>query len=473
MNTAVILDHFRTHGAPLTLSKTGVVAWDDAEFHRAAHAADPERYLLLALVPGVHESQRARALLQTLVSSRAELPESTRVILDKATRALLFGLSPARVITVLLAARRRRANHKHVTRATLAFILDHPDAELLVAARRPALRDCFEHALGKNTARGCLRTITDGDLDLPELRRKLLRFSADPAVAVERVRQLYAPGTYGAPMLTEPIAPLEPVRAREPIVTVTNRGDIAATLVHLYRGGSAYELGSALTAYVTAATRGLPRLPGHVALVLDTSESMRGYGEREWALLSQAEALRLVLAQVCAQLSVIEVGAGQSAPTDLATGVLDALEAVAAKTDPRNAGDSPESSGEQNGASARVVIGGRQTTGEETVSATPDLVIVVTDGYENRLPGDLARVAATLPLIGVHTPIVLCRAMFTGSDDRALRDPAPALPTVGFWHQDDFAALLPWLFARTPAGADWIRSAAHRFLDTLPEGVTP
>ncbi|MVU81508.1 VWA domain-containing protein [Nocardia sp. ET3-3] len=437
MNTAVILDHFRTHGAPLTLSRAGVVAWDDAEFHRAAHAADPERYVLLALVPGVHESQRARALLRTLLSSRAELPEPTRVIIDKATRALLFGLPPAQVITVLLAARRLRANHKHVTRAILAFVLDHPDAELLIAARRPALVDCFEHALGKNTARGCLRRIADGDSDSVELRRKLLRFSANPGRAVERVRQLYAPGTHGAPVLTEPVTPLERKQAREPIVTVTNRGDIASTLVHLYRGGSATELGPAVAAYVHEAVRGLPVLADHIALVLDTSESMRGYGDREWALLSQAEALRLVLARLCETLTVIEVGAAQAGPTDLATGVLDALEA--------DIGDA---------------------------ACPPGLIVVVTDGYENRLPGDLARVAATLPAIGVHTPIVVCQAMFTGSDSRALRDPAPALPSAGFWHQDDFAALLPWLFARTPAGADWIRTAAHHYLDNL-QGVTP
>ncbi|MEC3916156.1 hypothetical protein [Nocardia sp. CDC160] len=503
MNTAVILDHFRTHGAPLTLSRAGVVAWDDAEFHRTAYAADPEHYLLLALVPGVTEHQRARALLQTLLNSRADLPEPTRVVLDKATRALLFGLPPAQVITVLLAARRLRANHKHVTRAILTFVLDHPDAELLIAARRPALVDCFEHALGKNTARGCLRQLETGNTDSPELHRKLQRFTTNPAQAIERVRQLYAPGTHGVPVLTDPVTPLNPTREREPIVTVTNRGDIAATLVHLYRGGSAAELGSALAAYTGAVTDTLPRLDSHIAVVLDTSESMRGYGDREWALLSQAEALRLILTRVCAQLTVIEVGGGQSAPTDLAHGVLDALVArttvartgatvtgmgghgaasfTYASATRAGTGGIDAASFADAGATASDVtqVGGvtaEGREGSEPVAASgdlgaPDLVVVVTDGYENRLPGDLARVAATLPAIGISTPIVVCQAMFTGSDDRTLRDPAPALPSIGFWHQDDFAALLPWLFARTPAGAEWIRATARRFLDTTPEGV--
>lgn len=422
MNTAVLLDHFRTHGAPLAVSRAGVVGWDDAELHRVAYADDPEGYVLLALVPGVHTNQRARVLLQALSGSRDGSDANTRAVLDRAVRALLFGLPPELVVTVLLALRQLRVNHKHSTRAILAFVLEHPDAQWLIEARRPALVDCFEHALGKATARGCARRIAQGDKDSPELRRSLLRFTTDPEVAVARVSALYAPGTYGVAAPKDPVAPLEPQRERPPVVTVTNRGDIAATLVHVYRGGADAELRPALAGYVAEATRGLPHLDATVALVLDTSESMRGYGDREWALLSQAQALRMVLGEVCERLTVIEIGDDQAGATDLATGLLDALDTA------------------------------------------PDLVAIVTDGYENRFPGDLARVVATLPTIGISTPIVLCQSLFTDSDNRALRDPAPALAHQGFWHQDDFATLLPWLFARTASGRDWIRATALRFL---------
>lgn len=448
MNTARILDHLRTHDTALTLSRAGVVKWDDAEFHEAAYSADPESYALLALVPGVRETQRARVLLQVLKTSRAGLDEATRKNVDKATRALLFGVRPDLVITVLLALRRMRANHKHVTRAVLAFVLDHPDAELLIPARRPSLVDCFEHALGKATARGCARMIAEGDVGSAALRRKLLRFTANPGVAIARVAQLYAPGVHGVPTLTEPAAPLEPTPARDPIVTVSNRGQIAATLVHVYRGGSGTELGAALAGYVAAATRDLPRNRDHVALVLDTSESMRGYGEREWALLSQAEALRLVLAELCERLTVIEVGHGQTAPTDLATGLLDAMELTS-----------------RSGTDSTAMVSGQDAGG------APDVVVIVTDGYENRMPGDLARVASALRRLEFTTPILLAQAMFTGGDDLTLRNPAPELPRQGFWHQDDFGGLLPWVFAHGPSGAEWIRTAALRFLDARLEGA--
>lgn len=422
MNTAVLLDHLRTHGAPLAVSRAGVVGWDDAELHRAAYADDPQGYVLLALVPGVRSTQRARVLLQALSVSRDGMDEPTRAVLDRAVRALLFGLPPELVITVLLALRRMRANHKHTTRAILTFVLDHPDAEWLIDARRPALIDCVEHALGKATARGCVRRITEGDTGSPALRRDLLRFTADPESALLRMAELYARGTYGVAAPVDPVAPLEPARERPPVVTVTNRGDIAATLVHLYRGGEGTELRSALAEYIAEATRALPPLNASITLLLDTSESMRGYGDREWALLSQAQALRLVLGEVCEHLTVIEIGDNQTGPTDLATGLLDALDTA------------------------------------------PDLIAVITDGYENRFPGDLARVVSSLPRVGITTPIVLCQALFTNGDDRSLRDPAPDLPHHTFWHQDDFAALLPWLAARTGGGRDWIRCATLRVL---------
>ncbi|MFC7106161.1 hypothetical protein ACFQQB_40570 [Nonomuraea rubra] len=258
-----------------------------------------------------------------------------------------------------------------------------------------------------------------GDAGSAYLRRSLLRFTADPAAAIVRLRALYGPGTYGAPAPQEPPAPLDPVTEQPPIVTSTNRGDIAATLVHLYRGGPAAELRPALAGYVAQATRGLPRLAANVALVLDTSGSMRGYGDREWAVMSQAMALRLVLSEVCERLTVVETGGTAQAPAgsaDLAGALLDAL------------------------------------------GTGPELVVIVTDGYENHLPGDLARVAATLPRAGVTTPVVLCQAAFTRGDDLTLRDPAPELPRRPFWHQDDFAALLPWVFAHVGEGAEWIRT---------------
>ncbi|GLZ11850.1 hypothetical protein Acsp04_20850 [Actinomadura sp. NBRC 104425] len=433
MDTPTLLTHLETHAVPLTLPRGGTLRWDDADLHKAAYTADPEGYALLGLAPGVRPWQRARVLLQVLAASQAGLDDATRTTLARLARVLTLALPPAHVITVLLGLRRLRANHKHTTRAALRFVLEHPDADALIAERRPALRDCFEHALGKATARGCARRIADGDTGSDYLQRRLLRFLTAPHHALRRVPALYAADPQANPQ-QQAAAPREPVLAVERTpphpgtVTATNRGDIAATLVHLYRGGPAEELYVALDRYLADAVAGYPRFPGAVGLVLDASASMRGYGERQWALMSQAAALRMVLSRVCDRLEVVEVGGDERVPrgaTDLATGVLDAL------------------------------------------AVGPDLVAVVSDGYENVFPGDLARVAATLPHAGVTTPVLFCHAMFTRTDDLTLRRPAPALPQRGFWHQDDFDELLPWMFGHCTAGEPWLRAALHARLDAL------
>jgi hypothetical protein len=116
---------------------------------------------------------------------------------------------------------------------------------------------------------------------------------------------------------------------------------------------------------------------------------MRGYGDREWAVYAQAVALRLVLQRRCARLVVVPVGGEADGPggsTDLASGVLGA------------------------------------------VAHAPDLIAVVSDGYENVHPGDLARVVASLPRVGMATPVVFCHSTFGHSDDLRLRRPAPGLP---------------------------------------------
>jgi hypothetical protein len=54
------------------------------------------------------------------------------------------------------------------------------------------LAACFEHALGKDTARGCAKALMGGVATV-DLTRALLRFAPDPTVAAERIRALYTP----------------------------------------------------------------------------------------------------------------------------------------------------------------------------------------------------------------------------------------------------------------------------------------
>jgi len=53
----------------------------------------------------------------------------------------------------------------------------------------------------------------------------------------------------------------------------------------------------------------------------------------------------------------------------------------------------------------------------------------------------------------VTTPVVVCTATFGHSDDLTHRRPAPDLPHLAFWHEEDFAPLTLWLLAHTGTAA--------------------
>jgi hypothetical protein len=423
--TVDFVRHLQMHDSALRVPRAGSVLFDDESVHAAACVEDSARYALTALTPGVLATQRAKMLLQLLLASRAGLGDDDRGVLARVTRVLALGLAPADVLTVLLAVRRRRANHKHVTRTALTVLLEHPRAADIVRARRGGAQDCFEHALGRGTARACLDALRRGAAP----RHALLR--ADGAL----VAALYERGT-GTDLVPLPASgtDLDLNGERPATVTTTNRGDLAATLVHLLRGGPSDELLQGVARYADAVTAGLPRYDGTVALVLDDSASMRGYGDREWAVASQVAALRQVLTRICARLVVVPVGGGPNGgpggATDLATGVLDALQSA------------------------------------------PDVVAVASDGYENVHPGDLAWVTDALPGAGVRTPVVFCQATFGHADDLTLRRPAPALPRRAFWHTDDLAPLVLWMLSHVdgPAADRWTVAELHRRLAALEGG---
>jgi hypothetical protein len=421
------LQHLRREDAPFVQRRTAPAPeWADEPLHERVFRQDPELYALCGLAADARPAQQERVLFQLLAQSWAGLAADVRRTLERVVAQLLASLESDRVLTVFLALRRVRANHKHAARAVLRYLLNHPRLEDLAGRRRPTFADCLEHALGMDVARACGRLLAaDGPADA-YARRHLLRFARDPGRARAAVAFLFGHGPYPAvpagEELPAPAARALPARERPRTITATNRGDVCATLVHVYRGGANAELSEALARYADEAAAKLPRFDGTVALVLDASGSTRGYGEREYCCVAQSQALRLVLERCCANVRVYPVGGGGDPPrpegdTDLALALLDALE-----------GD-------------------------------PDIVAIVSDGYENVLAGDLARVAASLPAAGIDVPVVFCHSKFTDKDDLTLRRPAPGLPELEFWHQDDFAELLWLLFARArpPRGEAFVR----------------
>ncbi|HAA27871.1 MAG TPA: hypothetical protein DCE56_09660 [Cyanobacteria bacterium UBA8553] len=425
---ANFLQHLRTENQPFILRRDGSPPqWSDEALHRYNYDQNPELYALLAVAQTVQPWQRVRILFQLLQRSRKGMSNEIRCTLERVTDLLVAVLHPDQVLTVFLALRRVRANHKHTTRAILKYILNHPHFEDMVSSRRPTLVDCLEHALGKNVARACAKMLSgEATADETYLRRNLLRFVRDSQWVKFVVPFLYKQGTRQTSngqyqqAHRQYIEKLEQQQERPKTVTATNRGDIAATLVHLYRGGNSTQLQQALDGYVEQAASELPRFEGKLALVLDASASTRSYGDREYCILAQSVALQRVLEKRCPNLQVHTVGGSGYPPmpegnTDLATTLLDALE------------------------------------------SQPDLVAIVSDGYENVYPGDLERVVESLPDAGVQTPVVFCHSKFTNQDDLTLRRPAKNLSQLEFWHQNDFEDLLLSLFLIASGTSECLR----------------
>jgi hypothetical protein len=185
------LQHIRQEKELFTLRHNGQPPeWKDATLHQSYFDYNPELYGLLTVVDSVMQQQRDRQLFQILQSSRQGFSPEVRLTLERVTDFLVKILPPDRVLTVFLALKRVKANHKHSTKAILKYIFQHPQSVDMAICRRPAVVDCFEHAIGKNVARACAKIITEGG-DKVYLQSHLLKFVENREQVKEILEILY------------------------------------------------------------------------------------------------------------------------------------------------------------------------------------------------------------------------------------------------------------------------------------------
>jgi hypothetical protein len=189
------LQHLREDNKPLILKyDTKPPQWDDVFLHQSIYQQNPEFYALLALINKIQAWQQVKILFQLLQSSRAGMSPDSRRILERVTAFLLAIIPVDRVLKVFLALRRVRANHKHVTKAILNYILNHPQLEAMAIDRRPTIADCLEHALGKNVVRACVKMLASGNSDEKYLQQNLFKFARDRELVRQILPLLYQKG---------------------------------------------------------------------------------------------------------------------------------------------------------------------------------------------------------------------------------------------------------------------------------------
>lgn len=171
-----------------------------------------------------------------------------------------------------------------------------------------------------------------------------------------------------------------------------------ATRLYLYalaRGLTA-EVAEALQARAARTGARLPLGARHVGLVLDGSASMAGGATQPLRPLAVMLALRDAVAAACEQVTEIWCGGH------------------------------PDDGGLVRPAGATALAGGLLAA----LAAAPDLIVLVTDGYENAPAGRTAEVLAAARRLGIGTPVVQLSPVVAAeaSGVRGVAEQVPVLP---------------------------------------------
>lgn len=394
---------------------------------------DPMPFLFRIFHQDLSDDQRL-SCLYVLLREWKSLP-GDREFLERLVGAALRLVAVTSALRLFVALKKNRIGGKSLSRIVLRYLFDARNLSKL-RGRTGLFRAALEHALGRNTARGMVKRIASDDSQAAE---QLFRCAAKPARAKRLLLEAYGhfPRRTAGPGAKEDTTRLTRLRkhvfptAESPkTVTATTRGDTAATLVHIYRGGKSESLLKAAEDFADRAAEKLPKCDARVAMVLDASASTRSSGSREYSGISQSVALAMVLGRCC-RLEVFQVGGTGNPPepegsTDLAAALLDAVESA------------------------------------------PDAILIVSDGYENR-GDDLQFTLGSLPEKERKIPMVFARSNFSANDSVEGRSPAAGLPERNFWHEDDFEEIACFLFSsiRSDAAYDMVKNRLEALIEKI------
>jgi hypothetical protein len=342
-----------------------------------------------------------------------------------------------------------RINRSRARTLVLSFLIGHGRFALFAATRKRRIIRLLKHVLGERTWSSAKRALAETS---PEgealLKRELLGYAREGEVQQVREALLFLadlplPEQVHEPLLKKSEAarrilelgeslPLEtlsglrgiyhketPLQKVRKLSAPSQRslhmeGQLTTAYKELLAGNQQTTAGQAvgLQEQLQQAIQGLPHLAGQLAIVLDLSASMASSGER----LYYPAALALVMVQQLRDLvrEVVLVQVGGSDPalqhfspapqgaSDLATGLLDALR------------------------------------------SQPDLVIIISDGYENQRQGDVAQVVAGLKQLEINVPIYQVVPLFASSENLEQRVFGAGIPVLPLTHEQDIRDLLTY-----------------------------
>jgi hypothetical protein len=422
------------------------------EQHDAFLTKDRSLYAALLRLPNL-SAKTAMAIIQRLLAvteitvglavSKSQKEQEDRLILE-----LLPHLPVSSVLQGFLKLVERRVNNQRTSGWIRAYIFGAPQLESYAVTYRQTLRKLIRHALGAPVTQTCLHKFA---LEKPDkkttayLQRYVLRYAKDAALVQEVFLFLFGKleqsqfsllnaylearydieagkglpfkvlrgiaGTFHQPDISQ--RHLRRLAGREKLkrdVTEEVDGSLVGKIRNYYH--SATDI-SHLNAAIEAEATQITAWDANVYFIVDASASMRGFGHREYNNIAIAMGLLKVFQK---RIRETEIGWIGATPND------------------NNAFPQPVGTT----ALAPALI--------KAFQAEPDLIILISDGYENVEQGDTAMVLAEFEKLGIKIPILHIIPAFTERENIADRQPLVGSPTFLETGQRGF--LSTWLRIR-------------------------
>lgn len=420
--------------------------------HHALFVLDRGVYAACLMLPGLTDFSRQLGAVQLLRS--AQTADSLMTVAEEGAllRGLLRALPPQRMLKMFGMLRRERVNNARTRRLILSTILGSESLEFWAVKYRRKLETALVHAWGRRTAsiiRSVLGKLSDDRTDKERqiVQRQLGRFVAGNLERVEQCVRFILGDENGLTLrrlaayrdakrdLTHgrllPFETLEGLRSRyhrekssAEVLELTKSQLTSGQKIGLQRKAQMAEVEvefdpadyDAVRLYVYAFEMGLSaeirkelirkakstaeRLPvrfEHAAILLDVSASMMGHDTQAQRPISVALALRDVLTETADRSTTVTSDGRPSSVAELI-----------------------EPLGDTSLAAGLITL----------LKHEPDVVFVLTDGYENAPAGRFAEVIRAVRRLGIETPIHQFSPVFAAESRgiRSLSEVVPGLP---------------------------------------------
>ena len=436
IDTNAILNRLINNDLPLS----------DAE-HDAFLVADRKLYAALLRLPNL-SPETLMAIIQRLLAV-TDVPTAgiSKAEEDNLILQCLPHLPVSSVLQGFLNLVKRRVNNQRTSGWIRAYIFGAPQLESYAVTYRQTLRKLIRHALGAPVTQTCTHKFL---LEKPDkktktyLQRYVLRYAKDTALVEDVFLFLFGKlktskfsllnaylatrhnieagkglpfkvlrGIAGTFQPEIPQRRLRRLAGREKLkrdVTEQFDGSLVGKIREYYQ--SSIDL-SHLNEAINAEAAQITALDAHVYFIMDASASMRGFGHREFNNIAIAMGLLKVFQKRIRKTEIAWIGGA-----------------------PNKKNAFPEPIGTTSLAPALI----------KEIQQNTDLIILISDGYENVEQGDTAMVLAEIEKLGIKIPMLHIIPAFTERENIADRQPLVGSPTFLETGQRGF--LSTWLRIR-------------------------